>query len=235
MTAIPCKICGEPAPLHGVVDFNKSCEAHRGKFFELAGEPVWYHRCTGCGFLFTPHFDGWTPTMWCALVYNAEYHLFDPDGADGSRARANAALVLALFPEVAKQRLLDFGGGNGALADRLRLNGIDCLSYDPMNGDPPPVEFPTYGIITAFEVFEHTTTPIETARQALSMLREGGVLAFSTLVCDGLPQQACDWFYLSPRNGHVSIHTIKSLDLMFAAQGFQVRHLSNGLHVAQKS
>lgn len=234
MTPIPCKICQSPASAHGVVDFNKSCEAHHGRFFELAGIAVWYYRCTGCGFLFTDHFDAWTAEDWQRTVYNNDYALFDPDGADGTRARENAATVLALFPEAAKLRILDFGGGDGALADRLRLNGVDCLSYDPFRGEPQPVAFPTYGLITAFEVFEHVPTPVETAREVLSYLREDGALLLSTLVCDGLPQQACDWFYLSPRNGHVSIHTMRSLDILFEALNCRVEHLNQGLHLVRR-
>jgi hypothetical protein len=27
---VPCKICGDPAPLYGVVDFNRNCEIPNG-------------------------------------------------------------------------------------------------------------------------------------------------------------------------------------------------------------
>ena len=36
----PCKVCGAPAPLFGVQDFNRSCEELRGRFLPLAGVQV---------------------------------------------------------------------------------------------------------------------------------------------------------------------------------------------------
>ena len=55
-----CKICGGTTALYGVVDLNKSCEEHRGFRLPLAGIPVYYRRCAGCGFLFTDAFDDCT-------------------------------------------------------------------------------------------------------------------------------------------------------------------------------
>ncbi len=58
---VPCKICGEPAPLYGTVDFNRNCEIEGGIKLPPSGTPVRYRRCRGCGFLFTDAFDALEP------------------------------------------------------------------------------------------------------------------------------------------------------------------------------
>lgn len=227
---IPCKICGTSSPLHGVADFNKSCEQNRGRFFPLSGVPIYYHRCPECGFLFTGHFDGWSREDWNREVYNDQYGTFDPDGADGSRARSNANLVLTVVRDNGMTRVLDYGGGDGTLV--ASLPEIDAISYDPMRDDPCPGGI--FDLVTAFEVLEHTSTPIETTREALAFVGPSGAFLLSTLTCDGLAPMSMDHWYIAPRNGHVSIHTRKSLDLMFSALGWEVHHASEGLHFATR-
>jgi 2-polyprenyl-6-hydroxyphenyl methylase/3-demethylubiquinone-9 3-methyltransferase len=60
----PCKICGDEAPLYGVVDFHKACN----HALALAGIPVYYHRCRGCGFVFTTAFDGFSAEDFARLI-----------------------------------------------------------------------------------------------------------------------------------------------------------------------
>lgn len=230
---IPCKVCGSPAPLHGWADLNKSCEANRRRFFELSGIPVGYYRCSTCGFLFTDCFDTWSLGDWKDRIYNAEYDQFDPDGADGTRARANVALVLDVARQTGSARILDYGGGNGMLARLLIEAHSDAVSWDILVDDGPPPAGP-FDLVTAFEVLEHTPTPIITVQEALSRVREGGAFLFSTLTLDDLPQQAMDHPYIAPRNGHVSIHTTRSLDRLFTDLGWQVQHLTPGLHLARR-
>jgi len=226
-----CKICGQPAPLHGVVDFNKTCEANRGKFFPLAGVPVWYHRCTNCQFLFTEQFDHWTAEMFRQHIYNDAYIEVDPDAA-GSRARGNAAGVINFARKVNATRVLDYGGGDGTLAGVLNENGFDAVSWDPVQDATPAPPAGSFDFVCAFEVIEHTPTPMHTCGQALSFLRAGGLFMFSTLTLDGLPAQACDNWYIAPRNGHISIHSSRSLELLFGRLDRQVHHFSPAVHLA---
>jgi Methyltransferase domain len=83
-------------------------------------------------------------------------------------------------------------------------------------------------------VFEHTPTPIATASEALSFLRPNGRLLFSTLLMDELPRQATDHWYISPRNGHISLHTSVSLRTLLLGLGWNVRSFSTNLHVAER-
>jgi 2-polyprenyl-3-methyl-5-hydroxy-6-metoxy-1,4-benzoquinol methylase len=226
-----CKICGEPTRLYGVVDFNKNCEANRGRFFPLAGVPVWYHRCTNCRFLFTGQFDHWTADMFRRHIYNADYIRFDPD-AQGDRARGNAARLIKMARRRNAKRLLDYGGGNGTVARILTEHGFDAVSWDPLLNDQPQPPAGSFDLVSAYEVLEHSATPLLTCRQALSFLRDGGVFVFSTLTLDALRPQTCDNWYIAPRNGHISIHTSKSLELLFARLDRKVHHFDAALHLA---
>lgn len=43
-----------------------------------------------------------------------------------------------------------------------------------------------------------------------------------------------DHWYIAPRNGHITLHTRRSLVHLFAEHGYQVNHLSNSLHLAKR-
>ena len=228
---VPCKICGASASLHGVVDFNKNCETFYQRFFPLAGVPVWYHRCAECGFLFTTHFDHWTPDDWRREVYNDGYTAVDHEQANGARALRNLESVTQVVRAKGTTRILDYGGGDGLLTRLLCEKYFDAQTWDPLVDTVSPTG--DFDLVTSFEVLEHTTTPRATLADMLTWVRPGGLVFFSTLTLDDLPEQACDHFYIAPRNGHVSIHTTKSLDRMFSAAGWAVRHLSAGVHLAE--
>ena len=93
---VPCKICGEPAPVFGTVDFNRTCDIAGGVKLPPSGTPVRYRRCPACGFLFTDAFDRWSHDDFRAHIYNEDYAAVDPEYAE-ARPRNNAAAVIALF------------------------------------------------------------------------------------------------------------------------------------------
>src|SRR3954452_5999569 len=128
---VPCKSCGAEASLCGLVDFHKSCEDHRRRVLGLSGVPIYYHRCPACRFIFTTAFDHFTKEDFLLHVYNDEYPLVDPDYQE-ARPRSNASFLRQLFPHARPQRLLDYGGGNGVLAEALRAAGFPhAETYDP--------------------------------------------------------------------------------------------------------
>lgn len=227
-----------------MVDFNKSCEIDKGLALPLAGVAIWYYRCTSCGFLFTSVFDEFSPEDWRKWVYNEGYLQVDPDYS-GARAEANAPLVRSIAgqlsltdPQLAailmgRRRLLDYGSGTGALTALLSDLPVECAAWDPFGGQERP-EGP-FDLVTAFEVFELTPVPVQTAKDALGFVRPGGALLFSTLTCDELPVQKTDWWYLAPRNGHVSIHSTRSLDILFGVLGWNVQHLTPNMHIAMRT
>jgi SAM-dependent methyltransferase len=227
-----CKICRAPSPLFGVVDFHKSCMEAKGLRLSLSGVPVYYRRCGQCGFAFTDAFDGWTPEEFERRIYNRDYLLVDPDYVE-MRPAANARMVAESFPDAKTSiRILDYGGGSGLLAERLRETGFSAATYDPFSTfDEVPEE--RFDLITCFEVMEHVPQPRETVAAMASLLKEGGVILFSTLVQPAeFEQLGLSWWYAAPRNGHVSLYTTAALARLFKAHGMKVGSFSEVLHIA---
>ena len=80
----PCKCCGAPASLYGLVDFNKNCEIYRKNALEISGVPIYYHRCPECRFIFTTALDHFSQEDFERYVYNDQYPLIDPDYSGGA-------------------------------------------------------------------------------------------------------------------------------------------------------
>lgn len=124
--ASPCKICGDPAALYGVVDFHKTCEEDRGIRFALSGVPIYYRRCADA-------FDDWSTEQFKIYIYNDEYSKVDPD-YQRIRPHGNAEAVARLWgPFKAETRVLDYGRRQRHLlrhAPRRRLSGGSDLRSD---------------------------------------------------------------------------------------------------------
>src|SRR3989339_1726616 len=77
---------------------------------------------------------------------------------------------------------LDFGSGPGpVLADLLRQEGFDVDIYDKHFAPEKAYQNKKYDLITATEVFEHLTDPMETLKLLKSLLNENGIIAIMTL------------------------------------------------------
>ena len=228
-----CKCCGATAPIAGVVDCHKNCESGRGlRVLDPAGIPVYYHRCESCGFLFTVAFDAFAPEDFARWVYNDEYALVDPDYRD-VRPTLNAALVADSFRATPGIRILDYGGGNGALAEGLRRQGFATVdTYDPFVPEHSRRPTERYDLVLSFEVVEHSPDPRGTFADLDSLVAPDGLVLFSTLVQpQGEAATGVDWWYVAPRNGHVSVHTRESILRLVRPHGWIFGSFGDNLHV----
>lgn len=209
-----CKVCGADADPFDVVDFRKTCAPSlypNG----LAMIPVMYRRCRKCRFIFTDFFDEFTAAQWRAHVYNAEYVQIDPDYAS-VRPRNNARELVSLLAGRKEQTVgLDYGGGNGRTAELMRENGWRFDSHDPYGKTSLTAAYRgRYNVCSAFEVFEHSTDPVGTLRHLLEQTNSDELMIFlGTGVHDHVVSERTrlSWWYVAPRNGHVSIYSRQSL------------------------
>jgi tetratricopeptide (TPR) repeat protein len=230
----PCKICGSPALLYGVVDFHRSCNTSDVKQLPLAGLPVYYRRCAACGFLFTDAFDDWNDAQFKTHIYNDGYLALDPDYVS-KRPSINADMVERLFGAYkAHIRVLDYGGGNDVLCTALRRAGFRAaVTYDPFTPDYAARPEATFDLVTCFETLEHMPDPMAGVAAMLANLAEDGVVLFSTLLQpQDFDRMGLNWWYVGPRNGHISLFSRNALALVWRRHGYQTASFNDNMHFA---
>lgn len=208
-----CKICEKPARQVFELPANK----RSGGPLDVSGDRVPYYECQSCHFLFANHEADYGDAYWSAL---------DPvhDG------RVLETLRLFLFaggrPGVST---LDYGCGHGYAVKTLREIGVDAsgADLDPPKGDNyyRIKDAPSVDIVTACEVVEHFTDPMESFKHVRSLARES--FAFQTAYYD---PRTCgrDWWYLGPANGHVALYSTRSLEILAEAVGAKNTHKWKG-------
>lgn len=208
-----CKVCGEPTGLFGVVDFNKHCSMDDPYRFGLADVAVHYNRCSMCGLLFTDFFDSWSLDDFSRFIYNDDYIKVDPEYAS-VRPMRDADGLARHFAAFKHCRILDYGSGSGALARRLKELGFDHVeNYDPFTSPSAPGG--QFDLITCFEVLEHSPDPVRTLAQLGTFLRRDGIVIFSTAMQPAdIGHIRTNWWYVGPRNGHVSMFTEDTIALL---------------------
>jgi SAM-dependent methyltransferase len=209
----PCKICHGHAPPFDVVDFKKMCSETNPYYFGFSGIPVGYYRCEKCGFMFTDFCDGWSGEDFASFIYNDDYIKVDPEYVD-VRPTQQAEVAATFLQNSREARILDYGSGTGTFGVRLGERGFsDVVNYDPFSTpERPNGEF---DIITCFEVLEHSVDPAGTLADIKSLLAPSGTVLFSTATQPlNINQVRAQWWYVGPRNGHISIFTIDALALL---------------------
>jgi SAM-dependent methyltransferase len=228
----PCKCCGARASLYGLLDFNKNCEIYRANALAISGVPIYYHRCPACRFIFTTALDHFSKEDFERYVYNDQYLLIDPDFQD-ARPRHNATIVTRLLAQAKPARILDYGGGNGKLAELMSEHGFsDVTTYDPYVPRFDQKPGGRFDCVICFEVLEHSTDPARTIFEITSMLTDTGIILLSTLLQpDDIDGQGLAWWYAAPRNAHVSLYSAASLERLAGRAGFRVHSLDQSYHL----
>lgn len=231
-----CKICGGAAPIFTCVDFEKHCNKQLAEE-RFAGTPVIYYRCSRCHFLFTPFLDDFSPVELVSLIYNDEYIKFDPL-YPLIRPRMNAGFLRAILDEAwllpGPPRILDYGAGNGMLAKLL--DGAPAVeSFDALNPRFAHLPAGPFDLLFCSEVVEHIPDPHSLMADWEGLLKEQGGVIFSTMTQpDDIASLRGDWWYLGPRNGHVSLYSGYSLNLLCQQHGLSYVPIDAQWHLAAR-
>jgi SAM-dependent methyltransferase len=231
-----CKICRAPAAPFDAVDFAKNCCEPAGLVLPRTGRTVTYYRCADCGFIFTTFCDGFSPEDFAREIYNDGYARVDPLYRS-IRPEANARLLREVIADAcgfaAPPRLLDHGAGSGALA-RLLGDRAAVHSYDPFSAGLAAPPAGRFEVVFSAEVIEHVTRSLDALAAMRDLLAPGGVMLFSTMVPPpDIAEVRAAWWYISPRNGHISIYTHRALELACAQSALRYTALSVEWHLAE--
>jgi len=200
--ATPCRVCGAQA-----------LQAFRKQILQQLD--VAYYECPDCG-----HVQSETP-YWLQESYGkAEWNR---DVGLVSRLLDTFHLTFALAWKLGispHETCVDFGGGTGLFASLCRDYGLNFYNYEPYAEDlfaygftirqPKPAK-----LVTAFEVAEHFTDPVNDFSQLFSF--EPDIVFFSTRLYEG---QGGTWWYFLENGQHVAVYTLQSLDLIGKKFGY---------------
>jgi len=233
-----CKICGALSVRFDMLDFERSVSATP---FDRAPSvvPVVYRRCAACGFIFTRFFDAFTPADWAAHIYNDGYADVDPEFAR-VRPLVNAGVVDAYFKDLRSSAVgLDFGGGNGNTAAALRRAGWAYDCFDPFGANELREDRRgRYDLCSAFEVFEHLPDPAASLRMVLDVTTPGALaIVIGTWLNDAEANgrlRLAGWVYAGPRNGHISLYSRRSLELLATQVGLDFSSLNAKTHIMSR-
>lgn len=232
-----CKICDATGRFFVSVDASQHCNLQLQSAFPPSGIAVPYFKCETCGFLFSNHIDDYSNQKLFELVYNEDYIKFDPLYPK-IRPEINARFVGCIVAEAWQKdraiQVLDYGAGSGLLSQILSPN-VAVDNFDVMNPAFDQLPDRTYDFIFCAEVVEHIPFPANFAGDWADLLNDGGVVVFSTKIQpDDIEAQKGDWWYLGPRNGHVSLYSEKSLALLLGQVGLVYESLTEDWHIAVK-
>ena len=237
MVLTECKICGEASELFTIVESGKHCNLQLPSVVFGSGEKVKYYRCLSCEFIFTTFLDAYSPEALKADIYNDDYVKFDPlypKIRPQNNARFLKAILEDSFLEDERPRVLDYGAGNGLLS-KLIGGKFNVENYDALNAEfdilpPGPID-----VIFSSEVVEHMPSPRVFVDDWSVSLSEAGCVIFSTkLQPDDIDVLRGDWWYIGPRNGHVSFFSGKSLRTLCSLAGLRCESLTEDWHIAYK-
>lgn len=222
----PCKLCQGTTRFFDLVDANKVTSVVDCYGFGLSGVGVVYVRCDGCGFVFSADFDDWSTDDFARHIYNDDYVLVDPEYVS-RRPTQIANSVGRMLGDRKDLRILDYGSGAGVFVDAMRAAGhAHTHGYDPFSSPVRPEG--RFDLITSFEVVEHSVKPLDTFRDIASFLAPGGIALVQTaLQPTDIGTIRGSWWYIAPRNGHLSIFNLPSLSAAARAAGLNL-HVGAG-------
>ncbi|MBE9007440.1 glycosyltransferase [Fortiea sp. LEGE XX443] len=212
-----CKVCESDAHI-----FAKS--------IVLSQYEVDYFQCSNCGFVQTEE-PYWLDEAYSDAIARTDIGLVF---RNNNLSRRAAHIIFNIFDHEAK--FLDYGGGYGLFVRMMRDFGFDfywddkfCTNLFAKSFEFDEAKNATYELVTAFEVFEHFTNPIEEIENILKISKN---ILFSTEILPQNNPKPNEWWYYSPHDGqHISIYTIKTLSKIADKYNLNLYSDGSSLHL----
>lgn len=214
---VKCKIC--------------ESDSHHFSTAKLLGKhDVDYFQCSNCGFVQTEE------SYWLDEAYSEAIAVSDVGLVYRNNMMANIAskLLFNYFDHEAK--FLDYGGGYGLFVRLMRDKGFDFYWFDKFckNIFACGFEFQdnqqnNLELITAFELLEHLTNPVQELKEILNLCPN---ILFSTELLPKDNPTPDKWWYYTPHEGqHISIFTLKSLEILASNHNLKLYSDGRSLHL----
>lgn len=139
-------------------------------------------------------------------------------------------------------RLLDIGAGSGILLEAASEIGIDAEGVEPsdwlrqaayihgfkITADviPHPSISGPYDIITLIDVIEHVSAPLEMIKNAVTLLKSGGVIAIVTPDVKSITARLMGWSWWHYRIAHIGYFSKSNLVFIFSNLGLNTISIS---------
>ena len=168
-----------------------------------------YFRCKNCGMIRIKD------PYWLTEAYSNPELELRLDTGRFNRAKYNANFTNQFIQEnfINKKMFLDFGcGQEGIFVKQMREKGHEFFGYDKYH---TKVAFHKelsgkYAMITAFEVFEHLTDPIETIK---TVMQHTDIFMIGTMMPNKNTPPSPTWNYYSPKAGqHIIFYTQETFE-----------------------
>ncbi len=211
MEQINCKICG-----------NQTKFAFSAKV--LNKYDVKYFKCDKCGYLFTEQ------PFWLDEAYKSPINISDTGIMARNIYFSKIVSSILYFCFNKRAKFLDYAGGYGIFTRLMRDIGFDFYWHDDYTtnllarGFEMKKDENKYELLTAFEVFEHLSDPVEEIKK---MAELSDSILFSTVT---LPQEipSTDWWYYGFEHGqHISFYSEKTLSTIAKKFGMNFYSLKN--------
>lgn len=237
--SLPCKICSS----HKIEFVGKKIGQWLKKEYSL-------FRCSNCGFAFVgnPSID--YENIYNMTYYSGEGadskvdYLFELENSHMTSRRYEWEGIVKTVTSIRQSlhqsvdentRWLDFGCGagglvmwlqkkvgcqvvgfdEGAIAQLARKKGIPILNRDELLRHKG-----AFDVVTAIEVMEHVTEPLETLKQIRSLMKPGGIFFFTTGNAQKFKRGIINWSYVVPEV-HISFYEPETMEYALTASGFK--------------
>lgn len=187
-----------------------------------------YFRCPDCGFIQTEE------PYWLDEAYSCRTVAEDVGLVSRNIVLTKIAKsIIATFFNV-NGKFLDYGGGFGMFVRMMRDVGCRFYRYDKYCENLFAQHFDLHAegvadleLVTAFEVFEHFTSPADDLDNLVKLSRN---ILFTTEIIPLPTPKPGEWRYYGLNHGqHVSFYTLPSLEKM--AQNHGLRFYTHGNYV----